>query len=393
MCQMTSIIGRVYNIRLAGKALFMDLQSGEQLYFNINDTRDFAIAKNDVSRGDILETTAYEHFVTRTGHPSIKVLKFSIFKKCEANIPLVTSKDGEDFNALGTELTRRRRVLTWVAEPRRLEWITQRSVMVDEIRSNLRAAGSVEITTPTLQPVYGGAAADPFVTTHNALGKDFFLRISPELYLKRLIMAGVPFVHEFATCFRNEGIDRTHNPEFTLLEVYKAGETYEWGMEFTEQVVRSALRLDESAEFVHINVWDELMSLGMDALQMNGKEAMLAFEEEAEPNLVERHGRFVFVTEHPVEVSPLAYSSDGISADRFELYVDGMEVANGYSEQNDWRVQQAAMQAIGNVDEDYIEDMKIGLPRTCGIGIGIDRLAMIRCGSTDIKDVVAFPAY
>lgn len=396
MLPMTSIIGRVYNIRVAGKALFMDLQSGEQLYFNINETLDFDTAKNGVSRGDILEITAFEHFVTKTGHPSIKAKEFSIIKKCEANIPLVTSKDGEDFNALGTELTRRRRALTWVTEPRRLEWITKRSEMVHGLRDSLRLAGSVEINTPVLQPLYGGASADPFVTTHNALGKDLFLRISPELYLKRLVIGGVPFVHEFATCFRNEGIDRTHNPEFTLLEFYKAGENYEWGMMMTEFLVKEAIGMDHLGRFPIISitekVWD-IVDEGFGDLTPQG--IMDVFEESVEPYLVERYGRGVFVTGYPAALSPLAlaHSHDKRFAERFELYIDGMEVANGYSEQNDWKAQQAAMQAMGNLDEDYIEDLKIGLPRTCGVGIGVDRLAMIRCGVNDIRDVIAFPAY
>ena len=389
MLPMNPIIGRVYNIRIAGKALFMDLQSGEQLYFSINETSDFDTAKNGVSRGDVLEALSYEHFVTRTGHPSIKVKEFSVIKKCDVNIPLVTSKEGEDFNALGTEITRRRRVLAWVAEPHRLQWITDRSAMVESIRGALRDAGSVEISTPTLQPNYGGAAAEPFVTTHNALGKDFFLRISPELYLKRLVIAGVPFVHEFATCFRNEGIDRTHNPEFTLLEVYRMGMAYQWGMEFTEMLVRLALNMDASERFTVVSMREAVAGSG----GMSDADMVRAFEDDVEPHLAERYGRFVFVTGHPASISPLAYSSDGAIADRFELYADGMEVANGYSEQDDWRTQHAAMQSIGNVDEDYIEDMKIGLPRTCGIGLGIDRLAMIRCGLNDIRDAIAFPAH
>lgn len=387
------MIGRVHNIRIAGKALFMDLHGGEQLYFSLNDTLDFAVAKESVSRGDIIELHEFERFVTRTGHLSIRVMRFEIIKRCEAPIPLVTSTNGEEYNALGTDIVRRKRALTWVAEPKRLAWIRERSVMVEEMRGVLRAQGSVEVNTPVLQPQYGGAAADPFVTHHNALDKDLFLRISPELYLKRMIIAGLPFVHEFAACFRNEGIDRTHNPEFTLLEVYRAGETHEWGMVFAESIVRSALGLSAEEKFVRVSIWEEFAALGVDTAEWEVDEVMAQFEKIVEPQLTQRHGRFVFVTGHPIEASPLAYSSDGVSADRFELYVDGMEVANGYSEQNDWRKQQAAMEAMGNVDEDYIEDMKIGLPRTCGIGFGVDRLAMLRLDLDDIKDVIAFPAY
>lgn len=390
------MIGRVHNIRLAGKALFMDLQSGEQLYFSVNDTSDFDCAKNDVSRGDILELLRYEHFVTRTGHPSLRVQEFSIIKKCEANIPLVTSSDGEDHYAMGTDIVRRRRALSWVAEPKRLELIKERSKMIEGIRANLALAGSMEVSTPVLQPVYGGAAAEPFVTHHNALDRDFFLRISPELYLKRMVIAGMPFVHEFATCFRNEGIDRTHNPEFTLLEFYKAGEDYEWGMMMTEFLVKEAIGMDHLGRFPIISITEEVWNIvdeGFGDLTPQG--IMEVFEESVEPYLADRYGRGVFVTGHPAALSPLAlaHSHDKRFAERFELYIDGIEVANGYSEQNDWKAQQAAMQAMGNLDEDYIEDLKIGLPRTCGVGIGVDRLAMIRCGVNDIRDVIAFPAY
>lgn len=387
------MIGRVHNIRMAGKALFMDLHSGEQLYFNINDTKDFATAKESVARGDVVELLEFEHFITRTGHPSIKVLEFRVIQRCETHIPLVTSKEGEDHYGLGVDITRRRRVLTWVAEPKRLAWIRERSLMIDGMRDILRSSGSIEVNTPVLQQQYGGAAADPFVTHHNALDKDLFLRISPELYLKRMVIAGIPFVHEFATCFRNEGIDRTHNPEFTLLEVYRAGETHEWGIDFAESMVRSALDLGAEEKFARVSFWGEIGDLDVDTAGLELSEAIRLFEEKVEPSLVERHGRFVFVTGHPIEMSPLAFSSDGVVADRFEIYVDGMEVANGYSEQNDWRRQRAAMEAMGNVDVDYIEDMKIGLPRTCGIGFGVDRLAMLRLGLDDIKDVIAFPAY
>lgn len=151
--------------------------------------------------------------------------------------------------------------------------------------------------------------------------------------------------------------------------------------------------LSEEEKFARTSFWGEIYDLDVDTDALELSEVIRLFEEKVEPSLVERHGRFVFVTGHPIEMSPLAYSSDGVVADRFELYVDGMEVANGYSEQNDWRKQQAAMEAMGNVDVDYIEDMKIGLPRTCGIGFGVDRLAMLRLGLDDIKDVIAFPAY
>lgn len=388
------MIGRVHNIRLAGKALFMDLQGGEQLYFNINQTAGFDVAKNEVSRGDILELVSYEPFVTRTGHPSLLVKEFALIKKCETPIPLVTSTEDVDHYAMGTDIIRRRRALAWVAEPKRLAWIRERSKMIADIRSSLLLAGSTEVSTPVLQPLYGGASAEPFTTTHNALNKDLFLRISPELYLKRMVIGGLNFVHEFATCFRNEGIDRTHNPEFTLLEMYKAGETYEWGMMMTEFLVKEAIGMDQGHVFPRVSMREEVWNIvdeGYSDLSPQG--IIEVFEESVEPYLVERYGRGVFVTGHPAEVSPLAYSTDGVRADRFELYVDGIEVANGYSEQNDWKAQQAAMVALGNLDEDYIEDLKIGLPRTCGVGIGIDRLAMMRCGVTDIKDVIAFPAY
>ncbi len=386
------MIGRVHNIRLAGKALFMDLQGGEQLYFNINDTAGFDVAKNEVSRGDILELIQYEPFVTRTGHPSLRVLEFAIIKKCEAPIPLVTSTEDVDHYAMGTDIIRRRRALAWVAEPKRLGWIRERSAMVQSIREHLVSMGSMEVNTPVLQPLYGGASADPFITKHNALGKDLFLRISPELYLKRMVVGGMHFVHEFATCFRNEGIDKTHNPEFTLLEFYKAGEAYDWGITTTKDIVRVALGLSDADLFAHVHIRNELERLGMDVSSMSGTDIMTAFETQVEPHMLERYGRFVFLYGHPIETSPLAHSSNGVTADRFELYVDGIEVANGYSEQNDWRLQQTAMEAMGNLDEDYIEDLKIGLPRTCGVGIGIDRLVMMRCGLSDIRDVIAFPA-
>ncbi len=378
------MISRIFNIRRMGRSIFMNLQSGQQIYLSANDTQNFAEV-TDIRRGDIIRLVRHEGFTTKTGEYTLRVFEYEVLVRCTQDIPLIVSDEDRTYNLLGSDLQRSNRVLNWLSNPASLNIIRERSRIISLLRRELEDNGAMEMETPILHPQYGGASANPFVTNHNSLDMDCYLRISPELYLKRLIIGGMEFIYEISRCFRNEGIDRSHNPEFTLLEFYRIDRDWNWGMEFTESMVSRILNIEEP--FDRINYLDSIQSLGFDTSSMTPDELDDVFSARIEPTLI----RPTFVCRHPINISPLAYSTDGIVADRFELYINGMEIANGYTEQNDASVQRLRMEEIGNVDEDYLSALSYGMPQTCGVGIGIDRLVMIATNTSNIRDVITFP--
>ena len=363
----------------------MNLQNGQQIYFNVNQSENFDLVQ-ELRRGDLIRITRYEDFVTRTGEPTWRIFSFDLVARGPLNLPLVLENEDGVYNQIGAELQRQNRVLNWLVNPRALTLLQERSRITRYLRTQLEDAGAMEVETPMLQPQYGGASANPFVTRHQALDREFFLRISPELYLKRLVVAGLPFIYEMNRCFRNEGMDRNHNPEFTLLEFYRADADWNWGMEFTEQLIGTLLNVP--TPFARLDFRESIQALGYNLEELSPAQMDEIFSERVEPGLVEP----TFVCRHPVAMSPLAYSSDGIVADRFELYLQGMEIANGYSEQHDAVEQRRRMEEMGNVDEDYLQALEYGMPPTCGVGIGIDRLVMVATQTRNIRDIIAFPA-
>lgn len=349
------MIHRIQNIRSMGRSLFMNVQSGMQIYFNATESGDFSLAQT-LSRGDVIEILRYEDFITRMGEPTWRIFEFRIVARCNASIPLVVEAEDVQYNQIGIDLQRRNRVLNWLINYNDLMSVRQRALIVQQIRRILEDDGAIEIETPILQPLYGGASARPFVTEHNALDRSFYLRISPELYLKRMIVAGLPFVYEFARCFRNEGIDRSHNPEFTLLEFYQVNRNWQWGMQYVEQIVSAVLNLQ--TPFRQFDYRTALLDRGYDVDNLSIDEMDNAFSN-VERELIEP----CFVINHPSSISPLAYSADGVVAQRFELYVNGMEITNGYTEQNNATVQRQRMTEMNNVDEDYINALEYGNAR------------------------------
>jgi lysyl-tRNA synthetase class 2 len=367
-----------------GRSIFMNLQNGQQIYFNAGTTSNFDLART-LNRGDIIRIISHEDFVTRTGEPTWRIFHFEIITRCPHNLPLVLSNDDATFGQVGTEIQRGNRVLNWIINPSSINIVRERSTIVRTLRNYLESNHAIEVETPILQPNYGGGSARPFITNHHVLDRNFYLRISPELYLKRMIIGGLPFVYEISRCFRNEGIDRSHNPEFTLLEFYRVDSNWLWGIDFTERIISQILNI--VIPFRRINFVDSLREIGINTDGLNADQLDRIFSERIEPSLVEP----TFVCGHPSVMSPLAYSVNGIS-ERFELYINGMEIANGYTEQNDATVQRDMMERIGNVDEDYLQALSYGMPQTCGVGIGIDRLVMIALNQRNISDVISFPS-
>ena len=435
-----SVAGRVMSLRNMGKAAFTNIQdeSGRvQLYIAKDDVGDdsYNLFKL-IDIGDHIGVSG-KVFITKTGAVTIKVKTLTLLSKNLRPIPDVKEKDGEKYNLVSDkEFRYRKRYLDLIINPETKENYVKRFKIVNSIREFLNTNGYIEVETPVLQPVYGGANAKPFKTFHNALDQEFYLRIATELYLKQLIVGGFEKVYEMSKDFRNEGIDRSHNPEFTMLEFYQAYADYNFMMNFVEKMFKKVAndlnmktifwdghKINLSKKFARKSM-DELIQehtgesvdlsdikavfnlckqLDLKVKKSDGLAKMIdeIMRRKIEPNLINP----TYVINHPVEISPLAkINRDGDKnfTERFELFIAGMEFANGFSELNDPIDQrnrfedQSKKREDGDenafpVDENFLEAIETGMPPTAGVGIGIDRLAMLFIDTRWIRDAILFP--
>ncbi len=442
-----NIAGRVMSIRDMGKAAFVSLQDATgriQLYIKRDDlckeedksTYDLLFKKyTDI--GDIIGVTGFV-FITKMGETSIHVETFKMLSKALRPLPVVKiDEHGVAHDEVtDPEFRYRQRYVDLIINPHVKETFMKRTKMVNTIRDFYNAKGYLEVDTPVLQAIPGGATARPFTTHHNTLNIPMYLRIANELYLKRLIVGGFDGVYEFSRNFRNEGMDRTHNPEFTVMELYVAYKDYNWMMDVTEELIEKiAMDLngttqvivgDKTIDFkrpfkrvtmfesikdftgIDISAMDEnqlrdvckQLNIPVDNSMGKGKLIDEIFGAKCEGNYIQP----TFITDYPIEMSPLTKkhrSKEGL-VERFELMVNGKELANAYSELNDPLDQrerfeeQAQLMERGDdeamfVDQDFLRALEYGMPPTSGIGIGIDRLAMIMTNSHSIQDVLFFP--
>lgn len=429
-----TLAGRLLNIRVHGKTAFAHLQDATgkiQIYLR-EDTigaEAFKIFEELIDIGDII-WCAGTLFTTKTGEVTLRVTAYTLLSKCLHPLP-------EKFHGIADiEIKYRQRYLDIMTDPETRERFIKRSQIITAIRSFLESHGYLEVETPMLHPIVGGAAARPFTTHHNALGQEFYLRIAPELYLKRLVVGGFDRVYEINRNFRNEGVSTRHNPEFTMLELYTAYEDYEFAMNLVEELLRFAARaalkslqvpynntvIDFEKPFRRISIKNAVLEYGklseadiapetIDAtLKKNkvscapsarpGEKLLALFEHFAEPHFIQP----TFAIDYPIETSPLTKRDpkNPAIAPRFELFIAGMELSNGYNELNEPFDQaarfreQVAQHAAGNdeahqFDAEYVEALEYGLPPTVGIGIGIDRLVMLLTNTPSIKEVILFP--
>jgi lysyl-tRNA synthetase class 2 len=399
------IAGRIQTMRRMGKAGFLHLmQTGEKLQVYI---RKDAVAETEyqlyeiLDTGDIIGVEGYL-FRTRTGELSVHAEKLTFLSKILLTLP-------EKFHGLeDVEVRYRQRYLDLIANPESQKVFVTRAKIISSLRRQLEQRGFIEVETPMMQPLYGGAAARPFVTHHNALDMDLYLRIAPELYLKRLIVGGLDRVYEINRNFRNEGISTHHNPEFTMLEFYQAYTDYQGLMDLTAELLKqtaidatgSAVVEYQGETLDFSNVRRMSMQEAVGDASLEGHSLVEKFEREIEATLIQP----TMIYDYPVEVSPLSKNkaSDPAFVERFELYVAGMEIGNAYTELNDPQEQRRRFELQGRdreagdeeahqMDEDYLRAMSYGMPPTGGEGIGVDRLTMILTNSKSIRDVILFP--
>ncbi|MAU54212.1 MAG: lysine--tRNA ligase [Flavobacteriales bacterium] len=442
-----SIAGRLMSRRIQGKASFAEIQDNKgkiQVYFNRDEicpgddkTMYNEVYKKLLDFGDIIGVEG-ELFTTQVGQKTILVKDFKLLSKSIKPIPLPkTDSEGNIYDEFSDpELRYRQRYVDLIVNPEVKETFIKRTKIINVIRSFFNNNEYLEVETPILQPIPGGASARPFVTHHNALNIPLYLRIANELYLKRLIVGGFDGVYEFAKAFRNEGMDRTHNPEFTMVELYVAYKDYYWMMEMTESLLEkiaidvtgsTAVKLNDKeinfkAPFKRISIIDSIKEYtGIDISKMNenqlfetatklnievdntmGKGKLIdeIFGEKCEHNYIQP----TFITDYPKEMSPLTkeHRDNSDLTERFELFVNGKELANAYSELNDPIDQlerfedQLKLSEKGDdeamfIDNDFIRALEYGMPPTSGIGIGIDRLVMLFTNNVSIQEVLFFP--
>jgi lysyl-tRNA synthetase, class II len=441
-----SLAGRIMSVRDMGKANFAVLQDSTgriQAYVRRDDicpgedkSLYDVVWKKLLDIGDIIGITGYV-FTTKTGETSIHAESFTLLTKSLHPLPVVKEKDGEVFDAVSDlEFKYRQRYADLIVNPSVRHTFAKITKMKNAIRAFLNERGALEVDTPVLQNIPGGATARPFMTHHNALDIPLYLRIANELYLKRLIVGGFEWVYEFSRNFRNEGMDRTHNPEFTILEFYTAYKDYIWMMNITEEMLEQTAvatngettvqvgdnLINFKAPYERISIYDAIkehtgydisamdeaalretckaLHLDIDDSMGKGKLIDTIFGECCEKHYIQP----TFIIDYPVEMSPLTKkhrSKPGL-VERFELMINGKEIANAYSELNDpidqrerFEEQLALMQRGDDeamfIDYDFLRALEYGMPPTAGIGIGIERLAMLLTGQTSIQDVLLFP--
>jgi lysyl-tRNA synthetase class 2 len=440
------LAGRLMSRRIMGKASFAEIQDHTgriQLYITRDEicpdeNKDLynEVFKRLLDIGDIIGVKGFV-FKTQTGEISVHVKELTLLSKSLHPLPIVKEKDGITYDAFtDPEQRYRMRYVDLIVNPQVRDVFMKRTKIVNTMRQMFNEYGFLEVETPVLQPIPGGATARPFITHHNTLDIPLYLRIANELYLKRLIVGGFEGVYEFAKDFRNEGMDRTHNPEFTVMEIYVAYKDYKWMMSFTEQICeRVALALhgttkvtlgeniiDYKTPFPRVTMYEAIKeytgydiagkdeeelreickALGIETTPAMGKGKLIdeIFGEKCEHNYIQP----TFIIDYPVEMSPLTKkhrSTPGVT-ERFELMVNGKELANAYSELNDpidqrerfeeqLRLSEKGDDEAMFIDQDFLRALEYGMPPTSGMGMGIDRLTMFMTNSPSIQDVLFFP--
>ena len=440
------IAGRIMTRRIMGSASFFELQDHTgriQVYIRRDDicpegdpTFYNTVFKKLLDIGDFVGVEG-SAFITKTGELSVHCRRLTLISKSVRPLPVVKEKDGRTFDALtDPEVRYRQRYVDLAVNPQVRDVFVKRARIIQTMRDFFNERGYVEVETPILQPIPGGAAARPFITHHNALDMDKYLRIASELYLKKLIVGGFDGVYEFGKNFRNEGMDRTHNPEFTVMEIYVAYKDYLWMMEFTEQMLeRVALAVNGTTEavidgkpisfkapFRRLTMTDAIrektgyditgqseeqlreacrrLGVETDATMGKGKLIDAIFSQYCEADLVQP----TFMMDYPIEMSPLSkrHRNDPGLTERFELFVNGKELCNAYSELNDpidqlerfqeqLRLSEKGDDEAMFIDMDFVRALEYGMPSCSGMGMGIDRLTMFMTGQPSIQDVLFFP--
>ncbi len=441
-----TIAGRIMSRRIMGSASFFELQDHTgriQVYIRRDNicpegdpTLYNTVFKKLLDIGDFIGVEGFA-FRTNTGELSVHCRKFTVLSKSIRPLPIVKEKDGQQFDALtDPEVRYRQRYVDLVVNPKVRDVFAKRAKIIATMREYFNQHGCLEVETPILQPISGGASARPFITHHNALDIDFYMRIATELYLKRLIVGGFDGVYEFGKNFRNEGMDRTHNPEFTCMEIYIAYKDYRWMMEFTENMLeRIALAVNGTTEveidgkqisfkapFRRLTMTDairektgyditgqseaelreacKLLNVEIDDTMGKGKLIDAIFGQYCEEDLVQP----TFICDYPIEMSPLCkrHRDNQDLTERFELFVAGKELCNAYSELNDpidqlerfqeqMRLSERGDDEAMFIDMDFVRALEYGMPNCSGMGMGIDRLTMFMTGQTSIQDVLFFP--